>query len=115
MTRCAELSRASVGCALNLSRVVPLDSWYEIVAQAKAFHNYLSATVGIFFHRIHIIPTTETNRTISWWLSTVMLSESASTNGALTTKIRTNLHPEGNRVVRFCQKKIYRDRTVTKY
>lgn len=44
-----------------------------------------------------------------------MLSESASTNGALTTKIRTNLHPEGNRVVRFCQKKIYRDRTVTKY
>ncbi|NWH55324.1 CRERF factor, partial [Fregata magnificens] len=56
------------------------------------------------FHRIQRIPTTETNRTVSWWFSAVTLSgsskdteflSSACRNGALTTEIRTNLHLEG--------------------
>lgn len=36
-------------------------------------------------------------------------------NGALTPKMKANLYLEGSRVAAFYEKKIHRDRTVTKY
>lgn len=40
---------------------------------------------------------------------------SASRNRALTPKMKASLHLEGSKVAAFYEKKIYRDRTVTKY